>query len=334
MHEKAILEWKEEDRMFLETHNFQVMLDQIRCKPYVTFVGVPGSGKTATARHIALKLQKKGYEILPITDTNKIEDYCNFSSPQVFVIDDVLGVFGLKQFELDTINKYSKRLTNPLNPKTKILMTCRQAVFSHKKLSDSVLMKKENIVFLHSEENALTDEDKRNLLAQFNLGRNFLTSDQLASSSNMFPLLCKLYSSKKELQSYGAKFFRIPVFCIIKGMDSLKIHNEIHYAALVLLMANKNRLSKKILDNEDEETIEIRKNEESFEEMRRSILIKCEKPAAHSYELINALKEMKGTYTKKRGREFTFFHDSLFEIIAYHFGCKNQELILKYARSN
>lgn len=334
MHEKDILEWKEEDRMFLETHNFQVMLDQVRCKPYVTFVGVPGSGKTATARHIALKLQKEGYEILPITDTNKIEDYCNVSSPQVFVIDDVLGVYGLMQFELHTINKYSKRLTNPFNPKTKILMTCRQAVFSYKKLSDSVLMKKENIVFLHSEENELTDEDKRNLLAQFNLGRNFLTSDQLASSSNMFPLLCKLYSCKKELQSYGANFFRIPVYCIIKHMNSLKIHNEIHYAALVLLMANKNRLSKKILDNEDEETIEIRKNEESFEDMRRSILIKCEKPAAHSYELINALKEMKGTYTKKRGREFTFFHDSLFEIIAYHFGCKNQELILKYARSN
>lgn len=55
--------WKEEDDVFVESHNFQAMLDQVRTHPYVTFVGVPGSGKTATTRHIALILQRDGYEI-------------------------------------------------------------------------------------------------------------------------------------------------------------------------------------------------------------------------------------------------------------------------------
>lgn len=51
------------------------MLEQIRTQPYITFVGVPGSEKTATARHIALILQKEGYEICPIKEIHKIEDY-------------------------------------------------------------------------------------------------------------------------------------------------------------------------------------------------------------------------------------------------------------------
>lgn len=108
------------------------MLEQIRTQPYITFVGVPGSEKTATSRHIALILQKEGYEICPIKEIHKIEDYCNQTIPQVFDIDDVLGVFGLNSQEIYKINKYSERLKDPINPKTKTLMTCREAVFKMK----------------------------------------------------------------------------------------------------------------------------------------------------------------------------------------------------------
>lgn len=70
VYERDISKWIEEDNIFLETHNFPAMLNQVRKQPYVTFVGVPGSGKTATVRHIALILQKEGYEILPTVDKN------------------------------------------------------------------------------------------------------------------------------------------------------------------------------------------------------------------------------------------------------------------------
>lgn len=62
------------------------MFEKVKEQTYVTFVGVPGSGKTATARHIALKLQEEGYDILPITDKNKIEDYCDPQNLQVFLL--------------------------------------------------------------------------------------------------------------------------------------------------------------------------------------------------------------------------------------------------------
>lgn len=50
----------------------------------------------------------------------------------MFDIDDVLGVFGLNSQEIYKINKYSERLKDPINPKTKTLMTCREAVFKMK----------------------------------------------------------------------------------------------------------------------------------------------------------------------------------------------------------
>lgn len=63
MHENEVSKWKEDENVFLETHNFPIMLEQVKKQSFVTIVGVPGSGKTATVRHIALILQKEGYEI-------------------------------------------------------------------------------------------------------------------------------------------------------------------------------------------------------------------------------------------------------------------------------
>lgn len=309
------------------------MLEQVRSQPYVTFVGVPGSGKTATARHIALILQKEGYEIFPIKEINKIEDYSNQNIPQVFVIDDVLGVFGVNEHELHMINKYSERLKDPINRKTKTLVTCREAVFRNELVSDCVLVKGKNTVLLQSKENTLNDDDKQELLEKYSLDRDFLTSDNLASSSSMFPLLCKLFSSEPKLKVYGNSFFISPIECILKELDSLRIHNKHQYVSLVLLMANKNKLSEKMLDNGNnaaKETME----DNSFAEMKCSILRTCKVPSTtDNFQLINALSEMKGTYTKKNDDEFTFIHDSMFEIIAYHFGRKYPELILQYASS-
>uniref|UniRef100_A0A8W8NWI5 DZIP3-like HEPN domain-containing protein n=1 Tax=Magallana gigas TaxID=29159 RepID=A0A8W8NWI5_MAGGI len=335
LYKRDSLRWENDDRVFLETHNFPVMLDQVRNQPYITFVGAPGSGKTAMARHIALKLQKEGYEICPVKEINKIEDYCNRNIPQVFVIDDVLGIFGLNEHELHMINKYSEILRDPINPKTKTLMTCREAVFKNEMISECILVKLENVVNLQSRENSLNNDDKQNLLQVYNLDRDLLSSRNLASSSRMFPFLCKLYSNKKELEFYGPTFFLSPVPCIIKEMDSLKIHNKLHYASLVLLMINRNRLSENILNNENDGTIENQKRNNLFVEMKRNILRKCKVVSTtESFDLIDALLQMEGTYTKKNGNEFTFIHDSMFEIIAYHFGHQFPELILKYASSD
>ncbi|XP_062606957.1 kinase D-interacting substrate of 220 kDa-like [Saccostrea cucullata] len=66
------------------------MLNKVRTQPYMTFVGLPGSRKSATIYHIALILQKEGYEVVPVKDISEIYRYCDSHNPQVFVIDDVV----------------------------------------------------------------------------------------------------------------------------------------------------------------------------------------------------------------------------------------------------
>lgn len=330
MFRQDIARWKEDDKLFVESHSFPYMLVKARNQPFLTFVGVPGSGKTATARHIALILQKEGYEILPIADKNKIEDYCDPHQPQVCVIDDVIGDFGLKMEELNALNKYQDRLKKPTMSETKCIMTCREMIYRNETVSSCFLFEIKNVIMLHSAENVLNDQDKLQIFAKYDLEKNLLTSENLASSSNMFPYLCKLFSKEKEFKCYGPTFFTSPVPCILKELVSVQLRNRYHYASLVLLMANKNKLSEDIFDNKQRSIDKI-----NFDEMKMKFLKKCKVPHdTDTFKFIDALSEMVGTFTKKCGNEFTFIHSSMLEITAYNFGQRYPELILQYMSSD
>lgn len=327
MYEIDISKWKEDDTFFVETHSFHAMLDTVRKQSYVTFVGVPGSGKTCTARHIALTLQdeeeEERYEILPIKDIKDIETYCDPHNPQVFVIDDVVGVFGFEMGELKKIDRYKDRLIKPTMEKTKILMTCRETVFRNEALSDIFLSKKENVIMLHSDEYALNDDDKYKLLFKYSLDEVLLPQYYLSHTSNMFPYICKIVSNL-ERRPYGSTFFITPVPCILDILNDMRVRNRIQYSVLVLLMINQNKLSENDFDNENS----------CFHEMKHEVLKRCKvKTTTDCFEFTSALTEMEGTFTQKCAEKFTFGHDSMFEIVAYHFGGLFPELILQYLSS-
>lgn len=219
-------------------------MQQVRQENYVTFVGVPGSGKTVTARHIALKLQEEGYEIVPTKNIHNIESYCGLHEPQVFVIDDVIGVLELDKNEFNKIQRYRDRFREPPMAKTKIIMTCRELVFRNELVSNFFLSKSENVVLLHSDMYTLTDEDKQGLLAKYNVEVNILSLNDLSETSKMFPLLCKIFS---KFEGYGPEFFISPIPCILEELDNMKTQNRIQYAALVVLMVKQSSLSKQDL---------------------------------------------------------------------------------------
>lgn len=316
--------------MFVEIHNFQAMLAKVRSQPYVTFVGVPGSGKTATARHIALKLREEGYTILTIKHISYVENYSDLHNPQVFVIDDILGKHGLELHTYNELHEYESNLKKPKMSKTKVLMTCRELVYRYEMLSECFLCKQDNVVLLHSEEYALNDMDIRELLAKYQLGSDFLSSSEKKSLSKMFPFLCKRYSSKQSLKLYGSNFFISPVPCILEELQYMRTRAKKNYASLVLLMANESRLSEDILNNITNDNDDVNLNEK-----KRKFLEACKVNSnMANFEIIDALSEMEGTYTKKCGIDYTFVHDSMFEIVAYHFGCQSQELMLQYMNSD
>lgn len=325
---KDILKWTEDDENFLETRNFSAMYEQVLSKPFVMFVGVPGSGKTATARHIALKLQKEDYDILSIKDIKDIETYCDTDKSQVFVIDDVLGKFSLDMKAYDLISRYKDSLLDATRNKTKVLLTCRLQVFRNHKLLEFFLCKKDHVVKLSSDENVLTENDKCSMLELYGIERDKLPSTDPAAALNMFPLSCKLASTRRS--KISLEVFISPTCCILEELDGLKIRSAKQYASLVLLVANQNKLSEDIFDNEhnaDRELMFVRRKEEFLRACKVS-------PQTESFEIMDALLEMEGTYTMSCCDVFTFIHESLFEIVAFHFGQHCPNLMLRYMRSD
>lgn len=293
LYERDLSSWKKDDCMFVETHNFPSLLEQVRKQTYVTFIGVPGSGKTATARHIALILQKEGYEILPIKDIKNIETYCDPHHPQVFVIDDVIGVFGLDMTELNNLKKYQDRFKEPTMSKTKTLMTCREAIFRNELLSNAPFMSHEkHLIQLSTDANALTAGDRHKLLVMYNLDMYVLPVQQMQETSKMFPMLCKLFSQKIEFRCYGPDFFKTPIPCILNAVEQMKTENRLQYVSLVLLMVNQNKLSEEDLENESNSI-------NNFKEIKCEVLKKCKvEQRTDTFKFIDALSEMEGTYTK------------------------------------
>lgn len=326
MHDIDISKWKEDDRFFVELQFFPTVLDQVRKQSYVVFVGVQGSGKTATVRHIALLLQKEGYEIVILRDVRLIETYSNPKKPQLFVIDDVVGKFLLEKSELNALRKYEDRIMKPVMPKSKTLMTCRTIVFRNKRLSNHFVSEGGNVVDLHILANNLTNRDKDNIRAMYN-SKNIKSSNNFSQTSKMFPFVCNLSTKKTEYISLVPNIVTSVIPCIIKELDDMKTTNAIQYASLVLLMVNRNNLPKQYLENVETNA--------HFTSMKFNVLKECKvKSRTDSLKITDALSEMKGTYTLECDNNFTFVNDCMFKIIAYHFGVQCPELILEYMSSD
>ena len=64
---ELIAKWRIEDQRYYDkTGGFRAVLDMVMSTNYITIIGGPGSGKTATARHIALQYEEKGWEVVPV----------------------------------------------------------------------------------------------------------------------------------------------------------------------------------------------------------------------------------------------------------------------------
>jgi hypothetical protein len=179
---------------------------------------------------------------------------------------------------------------------------------------------------LHSCDHALDDKDKTQILKKYSLDVDLISPKLLKSTSHMFPLLCKLFSKEAKFQAHGSIFFLNPFHCIIEQFNNMQRYNKMHYVTLVLCMLNGNRLSKYILEN--------LKNEQ-FTKMKTETLGNCElENQTDAFKFVKALSAMDGTYTKQCGSQYTFIHDSMLDICAYHYGQQFPDQMLLYMSSS
>lgn len=75
----------------------------------------------------------------------------------MFVIEDVFGKFGFKEYYLEKVYKYKERIIEINRLKRKILMICWKMVFDNEEILIIGLKKEENIIDLYSFEFFLID---------------------------------------------------------------------------------------------------------------------------------------------------------------------------------
>ncbi|XP_061180646.1 uncharacterized protein LOC133189259 [Saccostrea echinata] len=319
-HRKILDSWKK--GVFFETSSYGDMKDFFISHQIVAVVGPPGSGKTALIRHVALQLESE-YQIVPISKPEEIINYGDLNRPQIFVIDDVLGVFTLERNLLSDLERHSKQIENVLNRNSKFLMSCRLAVYNEAKVLDVVFLEVDKILNLN-EKNILTSEDQKGIFESHmnNAGISCEIDLKLLHREDvfMFPLLCQMFSSDESVRKYGKEFFTRPSECLQSEINKIQKRNKIQYLSIVLCMLNNNCLSEEMLSKS-----------KMFQEVCRSCKIK---ENTENWEIIKELSHLIDTYITKDHERYTFIHDSIFEVVAYQYGQQYPDQILDHMNSN
>ena len=214
-------DWKREDEPFHEIHSFPNILDKIQSQPITTIIGSPGSGKTTTARHLALRLQPENeFEIVPVDDISEIKEFGHPNCKQLFILDNVIGVYGVQYEKLTNLEGYKDTICNVLCKLSKVLFTCRKAVYNEASHLYSFVLEKDFIFDLEDNNNRLNDEDRDQILNNHCKQNDIsLRPEELPNFSSkagiiMYPLLCKLFCSESKYQALRKEFFEYPYICI------------------------------------------------------------------------------------------------------------------------
>ena len=320
---ELINKWRIEDELFYNgTGGFTAVLEMVQSKNYVTIIGGPGSGKTATAQHIALQLEKQGWEVVPVCRLEEIIQYGDRDHKQVFVLDDVLGIFAVDMNIYNYIIKHKEPIFKTIGGTSKLLFTCRKSVY--KEAFKFELFVTENVIDLQSKENQLTETEKIAICQHHceskGLSTDLYTSLSFTKANHMFPLLCKQFSLVEKYQGWGESFFNKPFEYFIKELDKLQVSHPIQYAVLVLCLVNKGKLSVECLPPKC---------------MQEEIFNNCEVNLGTPDKTIKAaIYHQLETYFTKLDTEYTFTHDFIFEAVAYHYGRQYKHQILKYLFSS
>lgn len=292
-------------------------MKKVEKESIILVVGGPGCGKTATIRHLALKLSSDGFEVVPIEDMQDIISFGDINRKQIFVLDNAFGNISFKWELHDKFNQRHYKIKAVLNDKSKLLMTCRKMVLMEAKrcaLHSSVL---ESVFDLENKENHLFKWDRISILSNhLHTVSSYTEIEDCVKNTEqipMFPLLCKIFSSSKAYETEGCDFFRDPCRWILKYLQELEQESQLKYASLVMCMLNKGRISEDEVENSSLLPV-VRKC--------------CKVNPVGNWEIIDALSDMDGTYVHKTSQTFVFLHDVFLEAVICHFGKRCPEEII------
>lgn len=314
-----MIKWHDDDKYFCKDIRFvEHAKDVIRKSNMVIIIGSNGAGKTATARHCALNLQGEGWNVFPILDVGEIMQHHDANAKQIFVLDDPIGILCLNNRKAEYMKAHLKDMFSDFkNEKHKLVITCRKVVYNEAKFYHS--FDNFSVVDLENEKYSLNMQEKLRMLQIYSID-SLVDQSSLDKIKFMFPLLCYLVFRDKDnlLNSEESNVHLVPHEYLLKQLDTMK-HDEdtkLSYVSLVFLMLLNNSLTDHDLRHKAS--------------LLGLVAQRCAVKTSFSAEIMKKLKLLENTYVVKTEFGYEFQHDSIFEIVAYHFGQENQDLIIKY----
>ncbi|XP_071179738.1 ankyrin repeat domain-containing protein 50-like [Mytilus edulis] len=181
-HRVLIEQWEQDETKLVHTNAIADIMTLIENKKCILIKGNPGSGRSFTIRHIALRLRdrmcKQEYEIVMCRESKDIETYFKAEAYQVFVFDDICGEYTIDRREA---NKWSTPLTrayitNILNRgKSKLLVSVKNQVFKESLFSE--------LNYLEFALIDMSDEKVVTLDQKFTIAKQLLSINIKANSS-------------------------------------------------------------------------------------------------------------------------------------------------------
>ncbi|VDI73126.1 Hypothetical predicted protein [Mytilus galloprovincialis] len=318
--------WRIEDESFYETKGTEFVYDKVKESDCMLVTSNSGLGKTATIRHIALKLHSEGFEIVPVESPEDIIKY-KTNQKQVFLIDDVLGKYDLSLTLLEKWERINEKLICYLRTEmgsNKILCTLRLQVERHKRFKNASTILNQVVINLEHESTALSKEEKRKMLLK-HLNRsnteNEIKAEEIeimCDSKYAFPLLCKLVSNNEERFRKRIAFFRQPLSLLKEELIKISIENKKLYCTLVLCMLYNGTLSRSMFDIDSHEC----------DEKIYTIIQTCGlKRNMSKKELEESALSAMGSYFTKDSYNIRFIHDALAETVGCHFCTFNPKVM-------
>ncbi|XP_061184254.1 uncharacterized protein LOC133192274 [Saccostrea echinata] len=313
--------WEEDDEVFCETRAYKEFEELMNIHNVVTIIGGPGTGKTAKARHLAIKYKSEGWEIIPVICLEDIKNFGHSYVKQIFLYDDPAGVFGFDRSRYNSLVDFTKTIKLLSEKQTKFIFTCRKSVYYEGRKLDLYIF--QNTIDIENERISLLPTEMKEMLTihceKCKVEKSVYQSLSLKSGSVMFPLLCKLFSKETQYQKEGKRFFEMPKKCLIEEFQKMKLLNKIHYASLVLCVLSQNRLN-----------MQEWKDTETLSHMTKQFRIEG---SLSDLQVCDALNQMNGTYVIKIDEIYAFVHDSIFEVMAYMYGREFPEMIISKMNS-
>ncbi|CAC5358032.1 unnamed protein product [Mytilus coruscus] len=239
---EEISEWKKKLEKFYVTEAAARLIEVVKNNQCTIITGVPGSGKSLHAYHVAIYIQEtEGYTILPIWLPSELIKMANSNVKQLFVFDDVFGTFSLNESNLNCWESETRHINLLLKNKVlKVMVTCRSCLYDN--VRDTLSSQSFEHFYMQSDEITLS------LVERKNISKMYLTDDVVSHLNdetvmmyNFFPLLCVMFKDKKV---ENADFFQNPNQFIQNEIENFKSQKDVSFIALALLVLSNNSIEK------------------------------------------------------------------------------------------